>query len=89
MKYLVLINYLFGGKFLTSLLQVYIRCNLCDFTGAATPGELISVLGVDQMRDRKWYVQAACAVTGDGIYEALETLAGYVKEFKCNNRHRY
>ena len=61
---------------------------MCDSAGAVTPGELISQLGVQEMRDRKWYVQAACAVTGDGIYEAMETLADYVKDFKSHNRHR-
>ena len=65
-----------------------VKMQLMWFAGAVTPGELISALGVDHIRDRKWYIQAACAVTGDGIYEALETLAGYVKEFKSNNRHR-
>lgn len=59
-----------------------------DCAGAVTPGELIAKLGVQEMRDRKWYVQAACAVTGDGIYESMDTLAGYVKDFKSQHRFR-
>ena len=58
-----------------------------DCAGAATPGELISEFGMHELRDRKWYVQAACAVTGEGIYESLETLAGYVKDFKSHHHY--
>mgnify|MGYP001794531370 FL=1 len=31
---------------------------------------------------RKWHVQATCATNGEGLYEAMELLGTYTKEFK-------
>ena len=32
-------------------------------------------LGLQQMRNRNWYIQSTCATTGDGLYEGLDWLS--------------
>ena len=36
--------------------------------------EVTEMLGLHNLRMRKWFIQAACATTGDGLYEGLEWL---------------
>ncbi len=36
--------------------------------------EVTDRLGLHQLRNRKWYIQAACAPTGDGLYEGMDWL---------------
>ncbi|KAK2192937.1 hypothetical protein NP493_20g08018 [Ridgeia piscesae] len=74
-------------RFKEAKLELFNVLDRFEITGAATPGELISEFGMHELRDRKWYVQAACAVTGEGIYESMETLAGYVKDFKSHHNY--
>lgn len=37
--------------------------------------ELTDHLGLRDMRSRKWYIQATCATSGDGLYEGLDWLS--------------
>merc|ERR1712111_244108 len=37
--------------------------------------ELNKMLSEDEMRDRQWFIQSACATTGDGLYEGLDWLS--------------
>lgn len=41
---------------------------------AMKPHEIQEKLGLTRIRDRNWYVQPACATTGDGLYEGLTWL---------------
>lgn len=34
--------------------------------------EITDKLGLHSLRQRSWYIQAACATSGDGLYEGLE-----------------
>eukprot|EP00094_Tigriopus_californicus_P000794 TCALIF_00768-PA protein Name:"Similar to Arf6 ADP-ribosylation factor 6 (Rattus norvegicus)" AED:0.29 eAED:0.29 QI:623/0/0.5/1/0/0.5/2/0/106 len=38
------------------------------------PNEIQEKLGLTRIRDRNWFVQPACATTGDGLYEGLTWL---------------
>jgi len=38
---------------------------------------------------RKWHVQATCATNGEGLYEAMDILATYTKEFKKQRNYGY
>eukprot|EP01147_Barroeca_monosierra_P004715 gene4715-8645_t len=49
--------------------------NKQDLPQAMSPGEITEKLGLTQMRSRKWYIQAACATQGDGLYEGLDWLS--------------
>merc|ERR1712178_426264 len=57
-----------------------VLANKQDLPNAMTAAEVSKHLGLGQLRNRHWYIQSACATTGQGIYEALawfsETLAG-------------
>ncbi|XP_060554740.1 uncharacterized protein LOC132715696 [Ruditapes philippinarum] len=65
---------------------VCIVANKQDLPNAMSPSKVIEELHLQKLTGRKWYIQAACATTGEGIYEGMEHLATMVKEFKHNNR---
>jgi ADP-ribosylation factor protein 1 len=54
--------------------------NKQDLPNAMAAAEVTDKLGLHNMRNRQWFIQSACATTGDGLYEGLDwlsrTLAG-------------
>ncbi|XP_078486140.1 ADP-ribosylation factor 2 [Ciona intestinalis] len=56
--------------------------NKQDLPNAKPVAEITDKLGLNNMRNRKWYVQATCATTGDGLYEGLDWLSGILKSAK-------
>ncbi|XP_013073403.2 uncharacterized protein LOC106060155 [Biomphalaria glabrata] len=60
---------------------VVVVANKQDLPGAASTAEVADRLGLTEMNDRKWFVQGACAVNGEGIYEAMHEMANLVKQF--------
>jgi len=59
---------------------VLVFANKQDLPQAMPAAEVTDKLGLQQMRNRNWYIQSTCATTGDGLYEGLDwlttTLAG-------------
>jgi len=53
--------------------------NKQDLPNAMSVAELNDKLGLHQLRGRKWFVQASCAATGDGLYEGLDWLSSTLK----------
>jgi len=57
--------------------------NKQDLPNAMTAAEVTEKLGLHNLRSRQWFIQSACATTGDGLYEGLDwlsrTLAGHKK----------
>merc|ERR1712115_464867 len=53
---------------------VLVFANKQDLPNALSVTELTEKLGLNQLR-RKWYVQAACATQGTGLYEGLDWLS--------------
>ena len=49
--------------------------NKQDLPQAMNAAELTQKLGLHDMRHRSWFIQACCAVTGDGLYEGLDWLS--------------
>merc|ERR1712227_402352 len=49
--------------------------NKQDLPNAMTASELTDKLGLQNLRNRKWYIQATCAVQGHGLYEGLDWLS--------------
>jgi len=49
--------------------------NKQDLPNAMSAGELTEKLGLQNLRNRRWYIQATCAVQGDGLYEGLDWLS--------------
>jgi len=46
--------------------------NKQDLPNAMNAAEITDKLGLHSLRQRAWYIQAACATSGDGLYEGLE-----------------
>ena len=53
---------------------VLVFANKQDLPNALSAPEVTEMLGFHNLRMRKWFIQAACATTGDGLYEGLEWL---------------
>ena len=49
--------------------------NKQDLPNAMSVNEITERLGLNQLRQRQWYIQATCATTGDGLYEGLDWLS--------------
>jgi len=56
--------------------------NKQDLPNAIPVAELQQQLGLDGMKFRKWFVQATCATTGDGLYEGLDWLSTHITSTK-------
>eukprot|EP01089_Gocevia_fonbrunei_P017627 TRINITY_DN5768_c0_g1_i1.p1 TRINITY_DN5768_c0_g1~~TRINITY_DN5768_c0_g1_i1.p1 ORF type:complete len:178 (+),score=45.69 TRINITY_DN5768_c0_g1_i1:117-650(+) len=54
---------------------VLVLANKQDLPNAMSVAEVTDKLGLHSMRNRKWYIQACCATSGDGLYEGLDWLA--------------
>jgi len=49
--------------------------NKQDLPNAMSPGELTDKLGLNTLRNRRWYIQSTCATQGTGLYEGLDWLS--------------
>ncbi|GAB6029218.1 hypothetical protein CHUAL_014152 [Chamberlinius hualienensis] len=49
--------------------------NKQDLPNAMTAAELTEKLALNQLRGRRWYIQATCATQGHGLYEGLDWLS--------------
>uniref|UniRef100_A0A646QHG3 ADP-ribosylation factor n=1 Tax=Hemiscolopendra marginata TaxID=943146 RepID=A0A646QHG3_9MYRI len=49
--------------------------NKQDLPNAMSAAELTDKLGLNQLRGRRWYIQATCATQGYGMYEGLDWLS--------------
>jgi len=52
--------------------------NKQDLPGAMSCPELTEKLELSNIRNRQWYIQATCAIRGDGLYEGLDQLSKFV-----------
>ena len=49
--------------------------NKQDLPNAMPPNEVANRLGLNNLNNRTWYIQATCATNGDGLYEGLDWLS--------------
>merc|ERR1712096_398155 len=54
---------------------VLVFANKQDLPNAMPAAEVTEKLGLNSMRNRQWFIQSACATTGDGLYEGLDWLS--------------
>lgn len=54
---------------------VLVLANKQDLDGAMTAAEITEKFGLNSLRQRQWYIQSSCAITGDGLYEGLDWLS--------------
>jgi ADP-ribosylation factor protein 1 len=57
-----------------------VLCNKQDLPNAISVAEVTDKLGLHSLRSRQWYIQAACATSGDGLYEGLDWLSQALKK---------
>ena len=53
---------------------VLFYANKRDLPNAMSTEEIVECLNMRQYRSNPWYVQAACATKGEGLYEGLDWL---------------
>ncbi|GFE53048.1 ADP-ribosylation factor 4 [Babesia ovis] len=56
-----------------------IYANKQDLPNAIPATELSNELGLNQFGNRTWYIQAACATQGTGLYEGMDWLTNALK----------
>lgn len=56
--------------------------NKQDLPNAMAASELTEKLGLNQLRNRKWYIQSTCATQGQGLYEGLDWLSTELSKAK-------
>nr|XP_022315499.1 ADP-ribosylation factor-like isoform X1 [Crassostrea virginica] len=61
---------------------VVIVANKQDLPNALKPSEVTDSMQLHKLTGRKWYIQAACATTGEGIFESMQKMAKMVKVYK-------
>ena len=61
---------------------VLVLANKQDLPNAMSINEITQRLKLNQLRNRKWYIQSTCATTGDGLYEGLDWLATTIQKQK-------
>merc|ERR1711972_830582 len=52
-----------------------VLANKQDLPNSMPAAEVTEKLGLHDLRHRQWYIQSACATTGDGLYEGLDWLS--------------
>merc|ERR1712079_377420 len=55
--------------------HLLVFANKQDLPNAMSASELTDKLGLQNLRNRKWYIQATCATQGHGLYEGLDWLS--------------
>lgn len=65
---------------------VVVLANKQDLPNACASSEVAAKLGLQQVRTHHWFIQGTCAVSGDGLLEAMTELGKLVKEFKKSRR---
>jgi len=56
--------------------------NKQDLPNAMTAAEITEKLGLHNLRHRQWFIQSACATTGDGLYEGLDWMSRTISSKK-------
>jgi signal recognition particle receptor subunit beta len=56
-----------------------IIANKQDLPNALPCSEIVNRLKLSNFKS-KWFIQSSCAITGEGIYEAMKRMADLIKE---------
>uniref|UniRef100_A0A2K6UES5 ADP ribosylation factor 1 n=1 Tax=Saimiri boliviensis boliviensis TaxID=39432 RepID=A0A2K6UES5_SAIBB len=56
--------------------------NKQDLPNAMNAAGITDKLGLHSLRHRNWYIQATCAISGDGLYEGLDWLSYQLRRQK-------
>lgn len=56
------------------------------FSDALSTSDVADLLYLHKLTSRRWFIQPACAIKGEGLHESISELAKLVKEFKKVSR---
>ena len=59
-----------------------VLANKQDLPKASSPSEVATKLGLPSLKGRSWHVHGTSAVSGDGLYEAMDQMSQMVKDFQ-------
>ena len=60
---------------------------LFSLIDAMKPSEIIEKLGMNDFQGKhQWYLQPACAITGDGVMESMLEMSDLVKKYRKENK---
>lgn len=51
-----------------------------DLPNAMNAADITDKLGLHNLRQRNWYIQATCATSGEGLYEGLDWLSSQLSK---------
>merc|ERR1712196_206582 len=52
-----------------------VLANKQDLPNSMPAAEISEKMGLNNMRNRQWFIQSACATSGDGLYEGLDWMS--------------
>ncbi|XP_022885767.1 ADP-ribosylation factor 2-like [Olea europaea var. sylvestris] len=55
-----------------------VLANKQDLPNAMSAAEITDQLGLQALRQRRWYIQSTCATSGEGLYEGLDWLSSNI-----------
>ena len=61
---------------------MYVTANKQDLPNAMNCEEIVAKLELKTLRNREWFIQPCCALTGEGLYDGLEWIYGKIKNTK-------
>eukprot|EP00731_Ephydatia_muelleri_P012052 Em0006g946a len=61
---------------------VVVLANKQDLPKASSPSEVAAKLDLPSLKGRSWHVHGTSAVSGDGLYEAMDQMSQMVKDFQ-------
>lgn len=50
------------------------------------PSEIIEKLGMNDLQKHRWYLQPACAITGEGVTESMLEMSNLIKKYRKENK---
>ena len=63
---------------------VLVFANKQDLPNSMPAAEITEKLGLSALRNRQWFIQSACATTGDGLYEGIDWMSRALSARKKN-----
>lgn len=60
--------------------HLLVYANKQDAQNAHKPTEVAEKLGLSEIRNRPWYIQASSAVNGEGLYEGMDWLSRSLRQ---------
>eukprot|EP00118_Oscarella_pearsei_P025301 m.307952 g.307952 ORF g.307952 m.307952 type:complete len:197 (+) comp43090_c0_seq1:117-707(+) len=68
---------------------ILVIANKQDLKEAVRPDDLVDMLSLNDLtKSNEWYLQTACALTGDGLVNGIEVLADMIEECRQSKKKK-